>query len=84
MLRQVNNLVFAALVAALAIAFSISTLNIAIADNDSTYRVYGVKENDVLNIRSGPSSKYNIVGMIPPSGSGILLTGNCKGLVQTA
>ncbi|MGI9464408.1 MAG: SH3 domain-containing protein, partial [Aestuariivirgaceae bacterium] len=41
------------------------------------YRVTGVSSNDVLNIRSGPSSKNPIVGEIPPNGRGVGIEG-CK------
>ena len=39
------------------------------------YRVRGVSSNDVLNIRSGPGSKYPLVGEIPPNGRGVGVEG---------
>ncbi|MDH3740468.1 MAG: caspase family protein, partial [Hyphomicrobiales bacterium] len=39
------------------------------------YRVRGVSSNDVLNIRSGPGSKFPIVGDIPPNGRGVAVEG---------
>lgn len=39
-----------------------------------TYRVIGVANNDVLNMRSGPSTRYGIVAEIPPNGSGIAVS----------
>ncbi len=36
-----------------------------------SYRVSGVRSNDVLNIRAGPGSRYEIVGEIPPNGRGV-------------
>ena len=44
-----------------------------------TYRVRGVADWDVLNIRSGPSSRRRIVGEIPPYGSGVHCLGPCRG-----
>ena len=44
-----------------------------------TYRVVYVDPDDVLNIRSGPSVGYRIVGRIPPGGRGVRLVGHCQG-----
>ena len=49
------------------------------AHGPDTYRVRGVADWDVLNIRSGPSSKRRIVGEIPPYGSGVHCLGPCRG-----
>jgi len=35
------------------------------------HRVRGIADNDVLNMRQGPSSKTGIVGIIPPNAGGI-------------
>ena len=44
-----------------------------------TYQVVGVASDDVLNIRSGPSVRYPIVGEIP-SGSGCVIRSRiCQG-----
>lgn len=40
------------------------------------YWVTGVRSNDVLNIRAGPSGSQRIVGEIPPDGRGIAI-GRC-------
>jgi hypothetical protein len=42
-----------------------------------SFSVYGVGEDDVLNMRSGPSEDYAIVGVIPPNGSGVRMVGGC-------
>ncbi len=42
-----------------------------------TYRVYGVRSSDVLNIRSKPSVRGRKIGSIPPSGYGIRILGSC-------
>lgn len=47
-------------------------------DEERTYRVVAVEQDDVLNIRAGPSAGYPIVGEIPPSGRGVRLTGPCR------
>jgi|GEM_PF-2949405 len=44
-----------------------------------TYRVVDVDRDDVLNIRSGPSVSYPVVGEIPPTGRGVELIGPCRG-----
>jgi uncharacterized protein YraI len=48
-------------------------------ESDRTYRVVGVEYDDVLNIRSGPSVRYPVVGAIPPGGRGVRLVGHCQG-----
>ena len=43
-----------------------------------TYRVVSVARGDVLNLRSGPSVAYPVVGAIPPGGRGVHLVGRCQ------
>jgi len=43
------------------------------------YRGVGVAYNDVLNVRSGPSTQYGIVGVIPHDGVDVITLGNCNG-----
>jgi uncharacterized protein YraI len=43
-----------------------------------TYRVVGVANDDVLNMRAGPSAGYGKVGMIPPRGRGVRIVGPCE------
>jgi hypothetical protein len=45
-----------------------------------SFNVYGVSVDDVLNMRSGPSEDYAIVGVIPPNGSAVRMIGGCIGL----
>ncbi len=45
----------------------------------SAFRVINVPQDDVLNVRSGPDPTTNIVGVIPPRGSGIMKLGGCAG-----
>ena len=47
-------------------------------DNVHTYRVVYVAPGDVLNLRSGPSVAYPVVGAIPPGGRGVRLVGHCQ------
>jgi hypothetical protein len=42
-----------------------------------SFKVAGVQDFDVLYIRSGPSRDHTSVGMIPPTGRGIVITGRC-------
>jgi hypothetical protein len=42
-----------------------------------SFRVAGVEQNDVLNVRSAPSSESAPVGVIPPEGRGLKITGPC-------
>lgn len=51
-------------------ASGISTPALACACCD-TYRVVGVEDWDVLNVRSGPSARYSIVGELPPGACGL-------------
>lgn len=44
----------------------------------SSYRVNGVYDSDVLNIRSEPNADSNVVGTIPPDGRGIRISGQCS------
>jgi len=48
------------------------------AQSGGTYRVVGIASNDVLNIRSGAAASYPIVGIIPPSGTGVKVVGPCS------
>src|SRR5262249_56814541 len=47
-------------------------------ENVHTYRVVSVALGDVLNLRSGPSPAYSVVGAIPPGGRGVRLVGHCQ------
>lgn len=44
----------------------------------SLYQVAGVDEDDVLNIRNGPSEDHDAVGAIPPTARGVKIVGNCE------
>jgi hypothetical protein len=39
------------------------------------FAVRGVDPSDVLNMRAGPSPKHDVVGSIPPDGSGVIPVG---------
>jgi uncharacterized protein YraI len=47
-------------------------------EDGHTYRVVAVARGDVLNLRSGPSAAYPVVGAIPPGGRGVRLVGHCQ------
>src|SRR5262245_55574161 len=50
----------------------------AAQENVRTYRVVYVAPGDVLNLRSGPSVAYPVVGAIPPGARGVHLLGHCQ------
>jgi SH3-like domain-containing protein len=58
--------------------------SVSATEGERTYRVVGVDEDDVLNIRAGPSAGYEIIGEIPPTGRGVRLTGPCRGWCPVA
>lgn len=43
-----------------------------------SYRVAGVDEDDILNVRSGPALYYESVGGLPPEGRGVKIVGPCR------
>lgn len=49
------------------------------ARSAQTFRVIRVASDDELNIRSGPSADYAIIGTIPSNGSGVHIIGACTG-----
>jgi hypothetical protein len=46
--------------------------------NQPTYQVAHVDEDDVLNIRNGPSEEHETIGEIPPDGRGVRMVGPCQ------
>jgi hypothetical protein len=44
----------------------------------SGFRVVNIRGDDVLNVRSGPSSDFDIVGGLPPGSRGIAITSACR------
>jgi hypothetical protein len=42
------------------------------------FRVVNVRDDDVLNVRSGPSADFNIVGGLPPGSRGVAVTSACR------
>ena len=64
----------------LAIALSLfSPVSVgADADGPDFFRVVDVASNDVLNIRTQPTARSAIIGIIPPNGNGIQNLG-CQG-----
>lgn len=71
----------ATLIAALAASLGVTLRPqpAAAQGGEKTYRVVYVAPDDVLNIRAGPSAGHRIVGMIPPRGRGVRVTGECDG-----
>lgn len=43
----------------------------------SSFKVWGVAANDVLNVRTGPSADYTATGAIPPDALGVRVVGGC-------
>lgn len=42
------------------------------------YKVRGVEDNDVLNVRRGPSEEHDLVATIPATGRRLEVTGQCQ------
>jgi hypothetical protein len=42
------------------------------------FRVVNVPSDDVLNVRSGPSADFDVVGGLPPGSRGIAITSACR------
>ena len=42
-----------------------------------SFRVTGVAEDDVMNVRNGPSADHSVIGTIPPDAAGIKIVGSC-------
>jgi hypothetical protein len=42
------------------------------------FRVVNVRSDDVLNVRSGPSADFDVVGELPPGSRGIAVTSACR------
>lgn len=45
------------------------------AEGRLRFAVRGVAPDDVLNIRSGPSPRYDVIGTIPPDATGVMSAG---------
>lgn len=43
-----------------------------------SFVVTNVRENDVLNVRSGPSSEFDVVAALKPGSRGVAITGECQ------
>jgi uncharacterized protein YgiM (DUF1202 family) len=44
----------------------------------ASFRVAGVDDDDILNVRSGPSQHFSPVGELPPEGRGVKIVGPCR------
>ena len=64
---------------ALSMVLAVPTAGLATADGPDFFRVAGVASNDVLWIRSGPSTRYRKVGSIPFNGTGVQNLGCSRG-----
>ena len=42
------------------------------------FMVANVARDDVLNVRSGPSAEFDVVGELPPGSRGVTITGGCR------
>ena len=45
---------------------------------DAAYMVVKVARDDVLNVRSGPSTEFNVIGDLQPGSRGVIITGPCR------
>ncbi|MGQ0672350.1 MAG: SH3 domain-containing protein [Hyphomicrobium sp.] len=48
-------------------------------DPGPSFRVARVDDDDMLNVRSGPSDRRPVIGIIPPRGRGVRIVGLCRG-----
>jgi hypothetical protein len=44
----------------------------------AAFVVVNVARDDVLNVRSGPSADFEVVGALPPGSRGVTVTGTCQ------
>jgi uncharacterized protein YcbK (DUF882 family) len=42
------------------------------------YMVANVERDDVLNVRRGPSTEFDVIGKLQPGSRGVLITGECR------
>jgi Bacterial SH3 domain/Peptidase M15 len=45
---------------------------------EPSYVVANVERGDVLNVRSGPSTEFDVVAALPPGSRGVSITGACR------
>jgi hypothetical protein len=45
---------------------------------EPTYVVANVERDDVLNVRRGPSTEFDVIGGLPPGSRGVSITGACQ------
>jgi len=45
---------------------------------DPTYMVANVERDDVLNVRSGPSTEFDVIAELPPDSRGVNIIGACR------
>lgn len=45
---------------------------------EPAYMVANVERDDVLNVRSGPSTEFDVIGELPPGSRGVAITGVCR------
>ncbi len=53
-------------------------VNVATSSEVALYRVRGVADYDVLNVRRGPSELHAPIASIPPTGRRVEITGECR------
>ena len=64
--------------ATVALAPILAPVGASASPQNPTYAVRGVASNDVLWIRSGPSTRFRKIGSIPHNGRGVRMFG-CEG-----
>jgi hypothetical protein len=45
---------------------------------DAAYMVANVERDDVLNVRRGPSTEFDVIGELQPGSRGVAITGACR------
>lgn len=46
----------------------------------ATFKVVKIKADDALNVRSGPSTQFGVLGIFKPDTRGIAITGECRAM----
>lgn len=46
----------------------------------ATFKVVKIRADDALNVRSGPSTQFGVIGIFKPDTRGIAITGECKAM----
>lgn len=57
---------------------TVKNVRTAPSEPSRTFRVVNVRDDDVLNVRRGPSTDFDVVGELQPDSRGVVMTGTCR------